>query len=320
MDDNQAPEPLATILEQLTGGQPIDDRNYGALSDLATGDAAQLRESWPRIPVELRETTLSHASDLAEERVDLEFSALARVGLDDTEPDVRLSALEAIGDSTSRGLGARLGQMLNEDPDERVRAGVAAVLRQFVMAFEFDQLPRDEGEAIVKSLRARFDDGQEDTLVRALSLEALGPHSARWMSGAIEHAYASDDREMRLAAIRAMADSADDAWLDYIFEQAESEDPEFRFEAAVACGTIGSPDAVEPIARLLADDDPSVVTAAIEALGEIGGSAALEELRAFAPHAPEGLEETLRDAMAGARELAALEDDEDNQDDQEDDD
>ena len=318
MDDNQAPEPLATILEQLTGGQPIDDRNYGALSDLAAADAAQLRESWARIPAELREATLSHAADLADERIDLEFSALARVGLDDPEADVRLSALEAIGDSTERSLGARLSQMLDADPDERVRAGVAAVLRQFVMAIEFDQFPRAEGEAIVRSLRARFEDSGEDTLARALSLEALGPHSARWMAAAIGHAYASDEREMRLAAIRAMADSADDAWLDYIFEQVESEDPEFRFEAAVACGSIGSTDAVEPIARLLADDDPSVVTAAIEALGEIGGSAALEELRAFAPHVPEGTEETVREAMAAASELAAFEDD-DSDDDEDDD-
>lgn len=315
MDDNQAPDTLATILEHLTGGEAIDDRNYAGLSDLAAPEADQLREAWPRIPADLREATLSHAADLAEERIDLDLSALARVGLDDPEPDVRLSALEAIGDSTARSLGTKLAEMLESDADERVRAGVAAVLRQFVMAFEFDQFPREDGEGIVKALRTRFEDGKEDSLVRALSLEALGPHSARWMSVAIEHAYASDDRDMRLAAVRAMADSADDAWLDYIFEQAESEDPEFRFEAAVACGTIGSTDAVEPIARLLADDDPTVVTAAIEALGEIGGSAALEELRAFAPHVPEGMEESLRDAMAGAAEIAALEDDDDEDDD-----
>jgi HEAT repeat protein len=317
VEDNQAPAPLGSVISQLTSGQDIEDRDYGALSDLTDAEAVEVRHAWPQISPELREAVLSHAADLAEERVGLEFSSLARIGLDDSEANARLSALEAVGDSTDRGIGARLCEMLDNDPDARVRAGVAAALRQFVMAHEFDQFHAGQGEAIVAALRQRLEDAEEDVLVRALSLEALGPRSAGWLPVKIELAYASEVRDMRLAALRAMADSCDERWLEYVYEQAESDDQEFRYEAAVAAGAIGSADAVEPISHLLADDDPSVVAAAIEALGEIGGSAALEELRAFAPHVPEGLEATLNEATAMAREIAALEDggDEDDEDD-----
>jgi HEAT repeat protein len=309
VEDNQAPDTLEAVLAHLQAAEPLEDRNYGALSDLSAADVEQVRAAWLTIPPGLREETLSHAAGLAEERIDLEFAPLARIGLSDPEAEVRISALEAVGDSTSRPLGAQLQKMLDTDEDGRVRAAVAAVLRQFVMAYEFDQFPAGQGEAIVASLRARLNDPSEELLVRALSLEALGPHSAPWMPAAIEHAYASDEREMRLAAVRAMADSCDDRWLDYVFEQGESEDPEFRYEAAVAAGAIGSTDAVEPIAQLLLDDDPRVLLAAIEALGEIGGAAALEELRAFAPHAPEGTETSLENAISAASEIASLEED-----------
>jgi HEAT repeat protein len=315
VDDNRAPDALTTVLERLRAGETLDDRNYGALSDLARGDLDQLRVAWPAVPAELREETLSHAGDLAEERVDLDFTGLASVGLEDDEADVRISALEALGDSTSRTLGARLSAMLNDDPDERVRAAVAAVLRQFVMAYEFGQFPAEEGEAMIAALRTHLEERNEDALVRALALEALGPHTAPWMVRAIEHAYASDDREMRMAAVRAMADSCDDRWLEYLAEQTTSEDPEFRYEAAVASGAIGSEDAVEAVAQLLLDDDPRVLTAAIEALGEIGGSTALEELRAFAPHAPEGMGTILERATSAAAEIASLEEDDDEEDD-----
>jgi HEAT repeat protein len=315
VEDNQPPDTLEAVLAHLQAAEPIEDRDYGALSDLSAAALEQVRVAWPHIPAELREETLSHAADLAEERLELEFAQLSSVGLGDTEADVRISALEAVGDSTSRAIASQLQQMLDADDDSRVRAAAAAVARQFVIAFEFGDLPEPEGEAIVASLRGRLNDPEEDLLVRSLALEALGPHTAPWMRAAIEHAYASDDREMRLAAVRAMADSCDDRWLDYIFEQGESEDPEFRYEAAVAAGAIGSTDAIEPVAQLLLDEDPRVLLAAIEALGEIGGSSALEELRAFAPHAPEGTEASLENAISAASELATLEEDDEEDDD-----
>lgn len=312
MDEDRPPESLTAVLEQLQAGRTLDEHNYAALSDLSRSDAEQVRAAWPAIPVHAREETISRASTLAEDRIDLDFVALAHVALDDPEASVRMGALEALGDSTSRSAGVRLARMLADDADNHVRAAVATVLRQFVLALEFGQFPGQEGGLIVAALRSRLDDHDEDLLVRSLALEALGPHTGAWMVRAIEHAYASDDRDMRLAALRAMADSCDDRWVDYLFEQVTSDDAEFRFEAAVAAGAIGSSDAIEPLVQLLFDEDPRVADAAVEALGEIGGSSAVEELRAFAPQAPEDMAPAIERAISAASEIAALEDAEDD--------
>jgi HEAT repeat protein len=53
---------------------------------------------------------------------------------------------------------------------------------------------------------------------------------------------------------------------------------------------------------LLKDDEPEVVLATIEALGEIGGQEAVDLLQAFADEAPAGLEEAVRLALENAIE------------------
>jgi HEAT repeat protein len=57
-----------------------------------------------------------------------------------------------------------------------------------------------------------------------------------------------------------------------------SDDPELRYEAALACGAIGDRQAVPHLAPLLEDQDQEVREAAIAALGEIGGEEARELL------------------------------------------
>jgi HEAT repeat protein len=98
-----------------------------------------------------------------------------------------------------------------------------------------------------------------------------------------------------------MGASALERWIEYIEDQLNAAEIDFRLEATLAAGNLGSELLVEPIGELLADDDPEIVLAAIVALGEIGGDEAVELLQAFRPQAPEGLEE----AVDGAIELAS---------------
>jgi HEAT repeat protein len=78
-----------------------------------------------------------------------------------------------------------------------------------------------------------------------------------------------------------------------------------RFEAASALGSLEDQEAVDPLTALLNDEDVEVRTAAIGALGEIGGpvaKAALEELLA------EG-DELVQDAVVEALAEADFADD-----------
>jgi len=84
----------------------------------------------------------------------------------------------------------------------------------------------------------------------------------------------------------------------------ESPDPDFRIEAAIAAGAIGSEDALDGLALLLEDDEDEVIAAAIEAMGEIGGQEAKRMLEELAEVAPEELQEAILAALEEVNEFA----------------
>ena len=92
----------------------------------------------------------------------------------------------------------------------------------------------------------------------------------------------------------------DDRWLEFLDEQATSDDPEVRFATAIAYGVIGSEDGLDAVVALLADDDPEVVAAAINALGDIGGDLAIERLKTLAASDNPILAEAATDAIENA--------------------
>jgi HEAT repeat protein len=296
------PRALEALIEQFEAGHQPGDREISLLSDLSRSDAAIVRAAWPRLPVESREHLLERAADLFEESVELDFVELGRIALDDVEPSVRLRAIDAVAESTKRGVAEKLRDIAAGDAAGEVRTLASTALASFVVMHELGRLDRQLGEAIVATLRAAAEDREAEPELRAAAIESLGPLSAGWMPEIIAAAYESDEPVIRLAALRAMGDSADERWVDYVSDQFSSDDPEFRFEAAVAAGSIGSEEAVEQLGTLLTDDSPEVVLATIEALGAIGGQEAVDLLQAFAEDAPVGLEEAVKLALENAVE------------------
>jgi HEAT repeat protein len=68
-------------------------------------------------------------------------------------------------------------------------------------------------------------------------------------------------------------------WLDFLIEEMQSSNAEFRFEAARSSGEIENEDAVPGLLELLDDEDQEVQDAAIMALGKIGGIGAKQALQ-----------------------------------------
>ncbi len=124
---------------------------------------------------------------------------------------------------------------------------------------------------------------------------------------------------MQLSAIFAMGNSADDRWLPILEQELGSPSPDFRAEAARACGSIGSQSSIDALEQLLTDEEVEVGLAAVYALGQIGGdrvSALLSRLaedpdyEEFYDAIEEALEEI--DLMDGELDLLAFPDDEDD--------
>lgn len=295
----------ANELEALLGRLAAGDRPASAqltlLSDLSKSETAMVGERWPLLPVEARRSALERMIELAEDNVDLDYSALGRIALNDEDSEVRRMAILANWENRSPALAARLSGLLRSDPAESVRAAAAETLAGFVLDAELGRLDQAVGDALVASLRQAWDDAAESADVRARALESLGPRSLAWVETAISDAYYGEDPRVRLAAVRAMGASANERWLEYLEETATADDPEFRFQTANAIGLIGSEAGIEQLKDLLADEDIEVVLAAIGALGAIGGDDAIEVLQRIEADEEDPVSNAIEEALEDAR-------------------
>lgn len=291
---------LEQLIDDLASGGLPRDGDYSLLSDLPRDTGAWLSDGWKKIPTEGRITILERAAELAELNVELDFSTLGQVALEDPSAEVREKAVLALWEAESRELPGRLSHLLLHDENPGVRAAAAKGLFRFVEAYVLDRLSREVGEPVVETLRQAAGNYGEAVDVRAAAIESLGPSPEQWAADLIGDAYETGDPTLQLAALRAMGYSGQDRWEEYISEQLNSGDPEFRFEAVLAAANLGSEELVPSIGELLADEEPEVVLAAVEALGEIGGEEAQELLLEFRAHVPAGMEESLELALETA--------------------
>lgn len=279
------PQPVASDLQRLVddiaAGNPVSDSRLALLSELDERGRGLLAQEWERIPVPARADLLEELVALADERIELNFEAVARLALADPQAQVRQLAIEALGESTDRQVGAELVRLLENDPQEAVRASAAAGLRAFALMREFDGGDSELGDQVIDALRERYEDRTEAVNVRGAALEAVSVRALPWVPGLITDAYYDDDRELRLAALRAMGSTADTRWFDLLEDDLQSGDPDIRSEAAIAVGEIADESGVDLLAPLLGDEVRSVVTAALQALGTIAGEEATDTLRNF---------------------------------------
>lgn len=291
---------IQRLLDGLHEGRDLADAEYSAFSDLNRNDSRTVADGWPDIPVATRAMLLDRALELADVNVDLQFNALAKVGLKDADPEVRERAVALLWESDDTDVAEALAQLATDDVGPGVRAAAAGGLQHFVEAFVVDKLPARTGELVVAALRKALADRQVD--VRAKAVESVGPIAEEWAQEAILEAYEGGDEPLRLSAIRAMGYSGLTRWEEYLEDEFASGNEEMRFEAVVAAGNLGSELLIEPLGELLNDEEPELVLAVVEAIGEIGGEDAIELLKAFAPEAPEGFEEAIENALAAAAE------------------
>lgn len=108
--------------------------------------------------------------------------------------------------------------------------------------------------------------------------------------------------KVRAAAARGLADLEDAASLTALLTALDDPDPWVRYFAARSLGRRTSPEALEPLARLIVGDPaPHVRAAAIQALGNLGGRRAVSIL---APMAEAVEEDWGREALAALGQIA----------------
>src|SRR6266567_1384735 len=227
-DEEQAD--FARALTSVADQGPLPQAEVDTLSMLEGADLARFREVWSALPAGARARLIQGLRGAAEQRLRLDFSALNRLALDDTDPQVRLTGLQATIEDNSPALLNKLIDLAKSDSSTDVRAASAEDLARFALRAELEDLDQETTNRLRAELQALVADQNQAPRVRQAGLAALGYFSD--VATAEQLAAGFTDPTLRLGAVRGMGRNADARWTDRLMPVLGSEDPQLREEAA----------------------------------------------------------------------------------------
>lgn len=283
-------------------GQTISNVALQALSnlELEPENLAKLEKTWPTLEIERRQKTVAALVELAEEDVQLNFSAVLLMALStDSDPKVRGKAIEGLWEDETIEALNKLVFVLANDSDETVRERAAIGLSRFAYLAEVGKLKERFVQKLRNALFAQLETDQISTTVGRRAIEALGYFGEEEaVIKLIEKAYASDDEFLKSSALKAMGRSVNRRWLPEIGKELSSNLPALRYEAATAAGELATEELLTPLMRLLNDRDQEVKLATIWALGQIGGPEPTRRLKELVSDENEVIVEAANEALA----------------------
>ena len=285
------PITLDEVLESLEDTEAsLSSSLLAELSDLDPVSSSEFRKVWDTLDANRRHKILLRLSELAEENVELNFDTLFKIGLEDKDSEVRLAAIDGLWENQQAWLQRELVRMAKEDESEVVQVASIQALERFCLVAELNN-KQETGKHLAEVLLSLFESPSSSVEMRRRSLEAMSPLDLPEIHNALRTSFYSKDRSLKVSAVYGMGGSCNPVWLPLLLPELQNTDPEFRYEAAHACGEIGEEDAVNGLISLLEDEDRDVQLAAIQALGKIGGKDAIEALNSLL----ESPDELLRD-------------------------
>lgn len=273
--------PFRQMLEALLDEEtPLNPRYLYRLSDLNSVEYKELKEIWTKISIWRRRALVEDLEALGENDFLLTFEAVARLGLKDDDPLVRMTSVRMLWDYEDQDLSGIFLEMAEKDTDIHVRATAASALGKFVYLAEVDELPEDLAHEVSRRLLLIVK-GLDDPEVGRKALEALGFSSMQEVAQLIQEAYDTGQKEWIASSLYAMGRSANETWGKQVLSKILNPHPSIRMEAARAAGELELSEATSNLFELLKDDNTEVRSAAIWSLSQIGGAGVrdvLEEL------------------------------------------
>jgi HEAT repeat protein len=292
-------EELDALLSELhTNPRIPSQESLYCLSNLEAKDLMRVREAWMGLPSDKRQGIITQLLDLAEADFEVNFGAVFRLGLEDSDAQVRMAAIEGLWEDEDVFLIPPLVVCLREDESDTVRATAATSLGRYILLGELAKIRPDPYALAYESLLATWRNGEETLEVRRRALESLAYAGTSTVKALIGDAYATSEDRMRVSAIFAMGRSADACWAKHVRQELFTSNPEMRYEAARACGELELRDAVTDLEELTNDVDPEVQEAALWALGQIGGDRARQILERHCSAADEAIRTAAEAALS----------------------
>lgn len=261
------------IAALLDNEHPFPPVHLHRFSDISTDDFKSLEASWYQINPDRRASLLEDLENLADSDTLVSFDDLSKFALNDPDSRVREVALRLLWESSDETLIKKMIQMLDTDPDERVRAAAATALGQFVYLGELEEITPGSLKPIEDRLLAVTTNPGEPKLVRRRALEAMGFSSRPELKSLIIAAYNNPDPQWLISALFAMGRSANSTWIPSVLDMLDSENDDVLYEAVRAVGELEAATARRKLLKLLKTypEGSEVRLAAIWSLSKIGG-------------------------------------------------
>ena len=293
----QSLEDFEQVLEQLAQGNPPEATLY-RLSNLHGKELARLTQVWTTIPKEHRPAIVSRLVEIGEDDFEVDFGEMFKIGLQDTDAHVRVSAIEGLWEVEDIFLIRPIIRMLEQDPSVLVREAAATSLSRFALLAELGRLQPRQVDLIWNALWTAIRSPTEDMSVRRRAIESIAYFDRPEITRLIQETYKNEEPKMRVSAVFAMGRSGDQEWADKVLEELYTDDPEMRYEATRACGELKLIEATSALSKLVADTDPEIKFAAVWALGQIGTPEARRVLEICNEQGDEALEDAAENALA----------------------
>jgi HEAT repeat protein len=262
----------------LDDSTPFPPRYLHRFSDIASTDLAFLLKAWPQITNRRKNSLLEDLEELAEADTLTNFGDMARPLLKDLDPQVRIRAIRLLWEDEDAKLIPIFLKILNEDTEPDVRAAAANALGLFVYLGELEKIPAELHHRIEDDLLNAAISAKEP-LVRRRALESLGYSGREEVIPLIEAAYHDKNPDWVVSALFAMGRSSDERWKKQVLSKLHAPDEDIRSEAIHAAGELELASALPVLLDLLEDeDDLELRRELIWALSKIGGEGVRDRL------------------------------------------
>ena len=271
-------------LDEFLNQLPEDDDasiNYASLPELSklnTPEAEEFGQLWFEWSSDRVLEIVDRMVALCDEQPDVEFEAIYKQGLIHVNPDVRISSLKGLEESSDRTLIKPLCEMLTTDSSVEVRTAAAIPLAYLAAMAQTGKLGAKDEIVLKRVLYGVLDDEREVQSVKLKALEAVSIFEDERLALHIESAWSSPDVTARQSSLFAMGRTSDPRWVEHVIPDLEHDVSAIRYEATMAMGELGDEEHLKALQAPLDDEDLTVQLAAISAVERIGGPEAQPQL------------------------------------------
>jgi len=276
--------PIEKLITQLREDAiPFSPKFLLHFSDLDSASISVLRDNWLSLQVERRRALMVGLAELADLDPLQLFEAAGKVGLEDTDDDVVIAAIDLLFEADDKRLIDRyIAFLKDKSRKENLRAAAANALVPYYYLCALEELDETVQTKIQNALMEAYDQDRSD-LVRRRVLETLGYCDKPELKDMILRALAMEQVFWTESALLAIGRSMDNSWDQTVIDYFDHENPIILAQAVHAAGLLGIHRARKLLFKMLnLHTDYDVRQEVIWALSQIGGEEVIERLEHFA--------------------------------------